>query len=188
MLGEIGKLQLPVLPAVRAHQLCDPLHVPRRSASLQLRVHEGVRAFVQEQVTSIVRAGLLVHPQLVATLISVEKRRKIIRQQACALKPLFAIHEVASHLPGGHFVGRHAKVLTPGNHGRIKHLRQFVDLRPRRDIGIERQMHSFEFADSRNLQPLEINRLRQGRGEGRHRRIVDRRDTLVGRQRVRHRT
>jgi hypothetical protein len=74
--GHDGEGQLAILPAMRRQQFRHAFHIPGGAGAPEPTKHEGVRPFVQEQMASIVGAGLFIDPDLRANVVAIGKLGK----------------------------------------------------------------------------------------------------------------
>jgi hypothetical protein len=146
--GEIWQFKPAVFPAMGCQKLGHAFHVPRWRVVAQEGEHDAVYAFMQQQMSAVVRARLIVQPTFVAARVTVEKLGHVGGQQPRGLESGRLVHQRRSHPPVLVLLGIKAKVLAPQIEGLIENLRQFIDIRRRLQIGIEHQSLAFEFPDA----------------------------------------
>ena len=159
-------LPAPCSHPMRRQQLRHPFHVPTRSAPAEEPIHERMRPFVQQQMPAIVVARLIASP----TGRTRSNSRAAVRASggisSSAANFSRSPIEKRPHSPVRRRCRIDAKIRRPQRHRRIEHRRQRIHRRPRRQIGVEHQMSTFELANAGRLQTRRFrrtNRYRLGR-------------------------
>ena len=145
---------------VRAEKLGEAFHVPTRAAAAEERDHEHMRAFVQQQVASVVIGRLIVQPQFGAHRDAVDEVFVLRRHQAERLEAAAVADQVRAGLPAFLLGEIDAEVLRPLRHRRVEQRRQPVDLGAAGHIGVQNQVLAFELANAIRLGSLVVDRLR----------------------------
>jgi hypothetical protein len=119
-----------IVEAVCREVLRDTFVVPDRGGQATDGEREGVRALVQQQVTTVGRIGLVHQPEAVAVAEPVDEGRDLGRQESRGAKPLAIHHQATETPPVGERVGLHRVMVAPRSDGLVEDARQIFDTVP----------------------------------------------------------
>ena len=107
-----------------------------------------MRSFMQQQVPTVVVAGLIDQPQLAVLTVTVDKFGVFLRQESEGGKLGAVAHQKGLHSPAAHTLVGDPKILGPLTDRGIKDVAQSVDRVSRWQIGVESQMPTIDTANA----------------------------------------
>ena len=100
-LGNNSHRQFLSIPAMGPQPFGRTFHQPRWTVVSILAIHEPVSPFMQQQMATVIGAGLFNHPNLIAKLKPIRKLRQLAWDKASLLELITAQHHERFDVPIG---------------------------------------------------------------------------------------